>query len=216
MKTSKRRIKKKNHRRHSEILDYLKMFYKISNIKYGDGYFIFEMGPHAVCHFTISDGNSSLLGGIWLKDDSYSIFAEHKAVIDKFKPTATRFSADNIPEFIDQIQKYFNGDLLDYQDEIDHWISYRNRVEKNNKKVQLKLDEICVETDLYRLSWIDRNSPGCSVYPRYEIRMFIREDHIDDDKLISEVYSRLANDLETLETDEQIMFEPLGKSLIKR
>ena len=63
----------------NEILDQLKAKFELTDISFGDGYFIFEMGDNAVCHFKFAKLPEWKFG-IWIDDlesKSFSIFGEH-------------------------------------------------------------------------------------------------------------------------------------------
>ena len=76
--------------------------FKVRDIKYGDGYFIFDKGEDSVVHFRIK-GLRGWLFGMWidtnpdkLKKDfgeypAVQLFCQHKDNIDKFKPSRSYF-----------------------------------------------------------------------------------------------------------------------------
>jgi len=96
----------KNRNKIKEILDVIRLDFKIYNIVYLNSYFIFERGDSSICHFKIKE-TPNWEYGIWLKSDgSYEIFGEHIECIDKFKPSATYLSDySNLDEFKSDIFK---------------------------------------------------------------------------------------------------------------
>jgi len=74
-----------------------------TNIKYGDGYFIFDMGDDSVVHFNIK-GIPGWKFGMWINTDpeklkndggedypAVQFFCRHKIDLDKFKPSRSFF-----------------------------------------------------------------------------------------------------------------------------
>lgn len=64
--------------------------------KFGNGYYLFDLGEDAVCHFVIPNRKGWKFG-IWIdgfEDGKYKVrlFGEYKDYIDKFKPSACRIS----------------------------------------------------------------------------------------------------------------------------
>lgn len=97
--------------------------------KFGNGYYIFELGDDCVCHFTLPKRKGWLFG-IWLgkyEDGKYkaSLFGEYKDYIDAFKPTACQISYGvEIEESFDNLfeELYgFVGDLACIKD--SNWAS---------------------------------------------------------------------------------------------
>ena len=76
--------------------------YKVYDINYGDGYFIFDMGQDSVVHFKIK-GLRGWQFAMWIETDpeelkqesevrpAVQLFCQHKDNIDKFKPSRSHF-----------------------------------------------------------------------------------------------------------------------------
>lgn len=94
--------KMRNLKRHSDILSKISERFKISSTAYLDGYFIFNMGPCSVCHFSLEE-TPDWKYGIWLKDNAFNIFGENIELIDKFKPSAAYFTFDSIEDFVGKV-----------------------------------------------------------------------------------------------------------------
>lgn len=83
---------------------------KVTNVRWLDGYFLWQFGKNSVCHFVIKD-LPDFKFGVWIKNDrkSVTIFGENILYIDKFKPTQnTNFTIDKI---IDFVTKYKNKEI---------------------------------------------------------------------------------------------------------
>lgn len=68
------------------------------DIKYGNGYFIFEHGKDMVIHFHIKECKGWLFGIWWNLNDKnqFDFFTQYERDIDKFKPSASCFVRENI------------------------------------------------------------------------------------------------------------------------
>ena len=69
-----------------------------TDINYRDGYFLFDHGKDMVVHFHIKECKGWLFGIWWdLEDENkFQFFGQYERDIDKFKPTASTFVADNL------------------------------------------------------------------------------------------------------------------------
>ena len=90
-----------------KIFDYIKENgFKPINIKYGNGYFIFDKGENGVIHFNVK-GLHGWKFGMWLETDAEKLkndngqdypavqfFCQHELNINKFKPSRSFFSVD--------------------------------------------------------------------------------------------------------------------------
>lgn len=67
-----------------------------TDVSFGNGYSIFEMGEDALVHFHIK-GAKGWLFGMWidtsLENDAIQFFAQYEEAIDKFKPSRSLFVA---------------------------------------------------------------------------------------------------------------------------
>lgn len=101
-----------------KVLDYIKSVgYKPYDIKYGTGYFVFDMGKDSVVHFKIKECPGWLFA-MWidtneaeLKDGTNEypalrFFTQHNDNIDKFKPTRSFFLAEYKLRDIEKADEY--------------------------------------------------------------------------------------------------------------
>ena len=72
------------------------------DVKYGNGYFVFEYGEDSVVHFRLKECKGWLFG-IWWRtstDERYEVefdfFAQYEDLIDKFKPSRSYFVAEDV------------------------------------------------------------------------------------------------------------------------
>ena len=107
-----------------KVFEYIKSFgFKITNIEYGDGYFIFDKGKDGVVHFQIK-GLHGWKFAMWIntnekelkreKEEDYycmSFFCQHKDNIDKFKPSRSLFNANY---HYNELKKYLDGNDFEY------------------------------------------------------------------------------------------------------
>lgn len=68
------------------------------DVKYGNGYFIFDHGKDMVVHFHLKECKGWKFGIWWNLDDKnmYDFFGQYERNIDKFKPTASTFVRKDI------------------------------------------------------------------------------------------------------------------------
>jgi hypothetical protein len=106
--------------------------YKPYKIEYGNGYFIFEMGEDAVCHFKIK----GILGwkfAIWIntneenKNIFATVFTQYEKEIDKFKPSRSYYHIE-LEQW--QIDGDFMYDLVNMINEIKKYpfVAYYHNV----------------------------------------------------------------------------------------
>ena len=94
------------------------------DVRWLDGYFIFEMGEDAVVHFRIKELKGWLFG-IWfgqnIDPENYidRLFWQYEKDIDKFKPTRSHFVVD-IPV---SVRKTMGEDFWEYDAELDELLT---------------------------------------------------------------------------------------------
>ena len=101
------------------IFKYLKSKgFTVTDIEFGDSYFVFELGDDGVTHFHIK-GLRGWKFGMWINTDVKSLrkedgtyypvisfFCQHEDNLDKFKPSRSFFHTDISPQqFKDYITK---------------------------------------------------------------------------------------------------------------
>jgi hypothetical protein len=92
--------------------------FKLYNISYGDGYFLFEMGEDSVCWFQIR-GARNWRFAIWIntnednvKNKFADLFAQYIPDIDKFKPLRSYHRVE-IEKWMFNNDKYEDGIWID-------------------------------------------------------------------------------------------------------
>lgn len=161
----------KNINRINSILS--KTNYRVWRKRFGSGYYIENIyNKCSICWFWLKEFPEWRFG-IWLEKNGFSIFGEHENQINKFKPSYTYVSEDNIDEFNNELKsillkdkkhkKYLKNienekkyeqkkDLYNFNSaqSIKNFIKDFNK--KNKEKIVLKL-----------------NDRGSSTMPRYRM-----------------------------------------------
>lgn len=107
--------------RQNNILDTISKEFTISKKEFGNGYFIYDIGENAVCHFSLKE-TPEWRYGIWLlKNNKFVIFGEHIELIDKFKPSATYIEhKNNIGEFVKEVKNIASNSKLYFVDSLTY------------------------------------------------------------------------------------------------
>ena len=105
--------------RQNNILDEISKEFIITEKEFGNGYFIYDIGKNAVCHFSLKE-TPEWRYGIWLlKNNKFVIFGEHIELIDKFKPSRCYIKYENnIDEFIEKIKNIASNSKLYFVDSL--------------------------------------------------------------------------------------------------
>lgn len=126
MKLMNKRIRLKQEKRtnivrQNIILDTISKEFTISKKEFGNGYFIYDIGENAVCHFSLKE-TPEWRYGIWLlKNNKFVIFGEHIELIDKFKPSATYIEHKNdIGEFVKEVKNIASNSKLYFVDSLTY------------------------------------------------------------------------------------------------
>lgn len=216
-----KRIKKKkeknnNSKRMDSILNRIEKMYEISDKKFGNGYFVFDMGENAVCHFKFKELKDWKFG-IWLDKDGkkYDIFGEHIELIDKFKPSKCYISYENM-DLEDSLEDFLNGigDIiknpimhfscsLTYSDEMTEeealkeyreFYKEKEMEEKRNRETKERifdyLKNIKEKEDMITDVLVrDKNGNGWKSNPRYEVTLVVKKEISDEyaEKLFKEI-----------------------------
>ena len=186
-KISKRRLKIINIKKHEEILKQLSTEYSVKDKCYGDGYFVFTFDANSICWFYLNEFPDWKFA-IWLNEDgSYDIFGEAIVQIDKFKPSRSSLSYDNI--------KDFNLELVDVKNNIGEWEEYNQDTKEmiilnakcdkisaeNLNKIESFLKEqkeLCDKEEVGSfLELKDRNTEHFTSSPRYKLTQFTYKDN---------------------------------------
>ena len=187
---NKRLKKKQNKSRINTILDDIP--FKVKNVSFGSGYFIFSFSESSMCWFWLEQFPLWKFG-IWLDEDkNYRIFGQAIASIDKFKPSASELSETNVDIFSLELYKIQAGhnDWKEYLIENDKCIEQDKIVDRiNNRMHDAVLNFIeywndaqhsLEDADQVHIKLIDRNSKTCSISPRYQLNFLYDSSIIAD------------------------------------
>ena len=208
-----KRIKKKkeknnNTKRMNSILNKIEEKYKISEKKFGNGYFIFDMGENAVCHFKFRELKDWKFG-IWLDEEGerYDIFGEHIELIDKFKPSRCYISyeeinlGESLEDFLADIEDIIKNPIMNfscsltYSDEMTEeealkvykeFYKEKEMEEKRSKETKERifdyLKNIKEKEDKVTDVFVrDQNGDGWKSTPRYEVTVVIEKETSDEE-----------------------------------
>jgi len=176
-------IGEKNKNKIYEILNKISYTVDFESIEIENGYFLFEFDKNSVAHFSIKEFPEWKFG-IWLyKNGEYSVFGEAITLIDKFKPSRSSLSCNNIEDFNKELDKimYNEDDWKEYNKRIE-WSLERDRLSKEyNKRVYKKINQYVENTQKEFeegkvksfLKLVDRNNELFDVCPRYRINEYI-------------------------------------------
>ena len=105
--------------RQNNILDEISKEFIITEKEFGNGYFIYDIGKNAVCHFSLKE-TPEWRYGIWLlKNNKFVIFGEHIELIDKFKPSRCYIEHENnIGEFVKEVKNIASNSKLYFVDSL--------------------------------------------------------------------------------------------------
>lgn len=168
------RIKREKINNTNRINDILKQLnYIVEKKVFGSGYFIFSFALNSVCWFWLKEFKGWKFG-IWLNEKgTFDIFGEYILLIDKFKPSASYVSFDNINDFNEDLKSILNKDTkhLEYLDSIEEEI--KNDKEKRQYLFDLTNDiyDYIKEFNFkYKNKYIlELKDYGSCRSPRYEI-----------------------------------------------
>ena len=181
-KISKRRLKVINKNKHNEVMKSILEKYTLTRQVFGDGYFIFSFDVNTISWFFLKEFPEWKFA-IWLNEEGYDIFGESIVQIDKFKPTASTLSEENVIPFLVELEKIKNneGEWKEYNLET---IYQQDIEDKENAMTRRNIDKLTrfieIEQEKYEndkvsscFELIDRNTDTCSVSPRYLIQEYI-------------------------------------------
>ena len=129
----KKRLKDKKRKKEMiKLLSQILNKFKVTNLVFGSGYFIFSFGKNSVCHFDIEN----IRYGIWYTENGIEIFGEHKGFIDKFKPSAVALTFDDVNELI----KFQENLKTSYEQVLGEIYECTNFLEEEKEALQSKED----------------------------------------------------------------------------
>lgn len=159
-KRIKLKLEKKNNT--NKINSILKEInYTIEKKVFGNGYFVFTFEKNSICWFWLKEFKGWKFG-IWLNaDNTYDIFGEHILLINKFKPSASYVSFDNVNDFNENLKLFLDKNeihseyiqwieeaienekiktsyLFNLTNDIYDYIKYFNTLNKNNYCLEFK------------------------------------------------------------------------------
>lgn len=229
----KKMQRKRNSKKINEILAEISKGFKIKSKKFGSGYFIFDMGEHSVCHFTLKE-TPGWKYGIWLSLKDYSIFGEHVELIDKFKPTATYLSRDNVHEFISDIYKIeknpkrefiasLEGDSNLSEEEINRKFELYWEKEYQYREEKIKADNIILDflrdipkakKEVEKIDIYQCSISGMNRYPRYSVDILF-DNEIDYERIV-EIVTDIEDKLDTLLSSDKCISKTDGYEILYR
>lgn len=125
--------KKRNLKRMNPILE--SIVFTITKKVFGNGYFVFSFEENSICWFWLKEFPEWKFG-IWLyKNKTYDIFGENVYLIDKFKPSYSYVSCNNVEEFNSILKEILSGDNEEhnkYLTSVEREKSYVKRKERVN------------------------------------------------------------------------------------
>jgi len=186
---NKRQIKKKNRKEINSLLKSLP--FNVHNKRFLNGYYLFEFGESKVCHFQIKE-LPNFWFGIWLHDNKeeypFSIFGEHKLMIDKFKPYSSSISCVNLEDFTRDVLRYIDKkdkDIIEYFKDV----KYMEDIHKNANDYNSKTLKIVQ-------NYIFEFNNNKDIYPKIHLKL---KDYINDNCYNIKFYSYDKDYLETKE-----------------
>lgn len=96
-----------------KIFSILKTYgFHAQDIQYGNGYFVFEHGKDMVVNFHIEECKGWLFGIWWNLEDKnkFDFFAQFEKTIDKFKPNASTYVAEEV-EYCENCEQEIKFDV---------------------------------------------------------------------------------------------------------
>lgn len=213
---NRRQTKKRNKKIHKNILSFIP-FTVIGEV-YGNGYFIFEYEDAGICWFYLKEFPKWKFG-IWLNKEGFEIFGQAVASIDKFKPSRSEFTTDDINLFVNSLYELHyatnlvekdetsEDELFQYLIENEKYIKEQDRMDRINHK---KLNFINSFIRNYNDSNLkihfelhDRNSKNIQASPRYYIYVSTTKDTTDDE--IFKAFLYLEEAFDTMINSENVL-----------
>ncbi len=193
------RIKKKRRKsRLKKILDHISIYSSILNIEYSYYY-----KPQDFVSFTIK-GWEDWKFAVQLIDDSFWIFGQGIAAIDKFKIDRSIIREQSVQAFLLELVHYKSGIVTEYNDYQDVLEYHQKKLVETKVYDQLVLDTVLEaihvfnsEHDNIMLKLVDRNT---NISPRYKIDSYFSEMSDDEAlRLDCEAFSYLCNALNVID-----------------
>ena len=172
-----------NKNRILNILNNVSHTVDFNDIRFGNGYFIFTFAENSIAWFFMKEFPEWKFA-IWLNEDNedYSIFGEAITLIDKFKPSYSTLSFENVIDFNNELPKILNneGRWKEYNENVKHGIKQDqlsdefnkrafDNISKYIKKVESEFENNKVDT---YIKIVDRNTNDFRCSPRYKLNEF--------------------------------------------
>jgi len=200
-----------NKKRIMDILSQVSHTVDFDDIRFGNGYFVFSFAENSIAWFFMKEFPDWKFA-IWLneEDEGYSIFGEAITLIDKFKPSRSTLSFENVKDFNLELPKILSnsGKWAEYNLEVEHGLKQDILSEEFNKrafeKVSEYIDNIKKEFDNEKvdtyIKLVDRNTNDFKVMPRYKLNEYTDvEGYFDNPKSFirtKKLFTDLCNLLE--------------------
>lgn len=145
---SLRKTKKIRWKSIKPMIDMIQSYGHKFTYKYGGGYFIFDFDKDEYNLHITFNAIPDIKIGIWkckdYGDKNYYFFAEHIAMIDKFKPSAVNFTFDTLDDLMQWVNKLISDKNFYYSEMMDCY-------EVNHIKTIEEFDEY-VEAERFAVS----------------------------------------------------------------
>lgn len=110
----------RNRTRHENLLATIQQEFTPVDVIYQDTYAVQILGRSSVCRFRLKE-TPDWEYGIWLFDDSHSLFGEHTELIDKFKPSRTYVSMEaDMDSFLSKIRSIAEDPKFHFVNSLTH------------------------------------------------------------------------------------------------
>lgn len=138
---SLRKTKKIRWKSIKPMIDKIQSYGHKFTYKYGDGYFIFVFDKDEYNLHITFNAIPDIKIGIWkckkYGNKNYYFFAEHFAMIDRFKPSAVKFTFDTLDDLMQWVNKlisdkdYYYSEMMSY-----HEVNHIKTIEEFNEYVE--------------------------------------------------------------------------------
>lgn len=180
-KSKKNRIVKKTNKAKINFILSVVPF-KIESKCFGSGYFIFKFAENSVCWFKIKNIKDWKFG-IWLNEDNtFDIFGEAIVQIDKFKPSRSVISRNNIREFTKDVHDMLNNkeEWKEYNETTKNLIIAENKANAFNQIIKKDINLVIKkENSKNNETLLELKDFGENFSPRYEIQEYTYDQKYD-------------------------------------
>lgn len=209
--------KKQNMARMTSILSAISDCFSPHSLRHGDGYALFTFGPHSVCHFSLRE-TPDWRYAVWLLDEGYYVFGDHRSLVDKFKPSRTHVSERDVDNFCSHVRRIIEdprrefvlslrfGEEPEGETEADKLAYVESRfydfferealTERLHQELlprmlhflQEKANEI---PDVHGFLVRDMSSPDYHSYPRYHVDVVLPDSWSDEQDQVEPFYQSI-------------------------